>query len=403
MVVPLMWHRPCRCHCMRRVVRREGERTGGARPIVVDLSLQGEQTQSRHCCHHCPHRRCWCSGAMVVVVAQVVLVVVVACVVLWGGRGRGRGGQGPLLSTRRCKVNRLSHGVVTIIVAIVVIDAVVQWWWWGGNTALSSWSLLLLLFQWYRWCYHAILVVIDLGAWWWWHGGMVALLLFWWHGWCHCAVVVINVVVQWWWWWHGVVVVLVAQVVPSCHRCCWRGGAMVVVVVTWHHCCHHRWCVGAVVVVTPRRHHHIGGIGGATMPSWSSRGGGSTAQGVTVGPDRNDRRPGDEGLSTKSLAYRRDESWRDDRRQGRVVWLTTGDSCRDFLRWMVDQGRSLSTRRPQRRAAKTSRKEERPGTKVRRQASTQKWDGWLRERLTREGTKGAIPGRSSLENTRYRW
>ena len=96
---------------------------------------------------------------------------------------------------------------------------------------------------------------------------------------------------------------------------------------------------------------------------------------VTVGPGRNDRRPRDEGLSTKILTYRRDESRRDDRRQGQVVWLTTGDSCRDFLRWMVNQGRSLSTRRPQRRAAKTSRKEERPGTKVRRRASTQKWDG----------------------------
>ena len=30
--------------------------------------------------------------------------------------------------------------------------------------------------------------------------------------------------------------------------------------------------------------------------------------GVTVGPGRNDRRPGDKGLSTKSLTYRRDES-----------------------------------------------------------------------------------------------
>ena len=30
---------------------------------------------------------------------------------------------------------------------------------------------------------------------------------------------------------------------------------------------------------------------------------------VTVGPGRNDRRPGDKGLSTKSLAYRRDESY----------------------------------------------------------------------------------------------
>ena len=53
---------------------------------------------------------------------------------------------------------------------------------------------------------------------------------------------------------------------------------------------------------------------------------------VTVGLGRNDRRPGDKGLSTKSFAYRRDKSWKDDRRQGRVVWLTTGDFCRDFLR-----------------------------------------------------------------------
>ena len=30
---------------------------------------------------------------------------------------------------------------------------------------------------------------------------------------------------------------------------------------------------------------------------------------VTVGPGRNDRRPGDKELSTKSLAYRRDESY----------------------------------------------------------------------------------------------
>ena len=29
---------------------------------------------------------------------------------------------------------------------------------------------------------------------------------------------------------------------------------------------------------------------------------------VTVGPGRNDRRPGGKGLSTKSLAYRRDKS-----------------------------------------------------------------------------------------------
>ena len=29
---------------------------------------------------------------------------------------------------------------------------------------------------------------------------------------------------------------------------------------------------------------------------------------VTVGPGRNDRRPGDKGLSTKSLAYRQDGS-----------------------------------------------------------------------------------------------
>ena len=29
---------------------------------------------------------------------------------------------------------------------------------------------------------------------------------------------------------------------------------------------------------------------------------------VTVGPGRNDRRPGDKGLSTKSFAYRRDKS-----------------------------------------------------------------------------------------------
>ena len=29
---------------------------------------------------------------------------------------------------------------------------------------------------------------------------------------------------------------------------------------------------------------------------------------VTVGLGRNDRRPGDKGLSTKSFAYRRDES-----------------------------------------------------------------------------------------------
>ena len=29
---------------------------------------------------------------------------------------------------------------------------------------------------------------------------------------------------------------------------------------------------------------------------------------VTVSPGRNDRRPGDKGLSTKSLAYQRDES-----------------------------------------------------------------------------------------------
>ena len=36
----------------------------------------------------------------------------------------------------------------------------------------------------------------------------------------------------------------------------------------------------------------------------------SSAKGaVTVGPGRNDRRPGDKGLSTKSLAYRRDESY----------------------------------------------------------------------------------------------
>ena len=30
---------------------------------------------------------------------------------------------------------------------------------------------------------------------------------------------------------------------------------------------------------------------------------------VTVGPGRNDRRPGDKELSTKNLAYRRDESY----------------------------------------------------------------------------------------------
>ena len=30
---------------------------------------------------------------------------------------------------------------------------------------------------------------------------------------------------------------------------------------------------------------------------------------VTVGPGRNDRRPGDKGLLTKSLAYQRDESY----------------------------------------------------------------------------------------------
>ena len=29
---------------------------------------------------------------------------------------------------------------------------------------------------------------------------------------------------------------------------------------------------------------------------------------VTVGPGRNDHRPGDKGLSTKSLAYRQDKS-----------------------------------------------------------------------------------------------
>ena len=37
-----------------------------------------------------------------------------------------------------------------------------------------------------------------------------------------------------------------------------------------------------VVVVTLRCCCHIGGIGGATMPSWSSCGGGSTAQGMSL-------------------------------------------------------------------------------------------------------------------------
>ena len=252
MVVLSTWHCPCRHCCMCHVVSWEGE-DGGARPIVVNLSLQGEQTQSWCCCCHCPCCHRWCSGAMVVVVvAQVVLVVVVVCIVLWGGRGRGWRGQGPLSSTCRCEVNRLSHGIVAVIVAIVVIDAVVRWWWWGGNTALSSLLLSLLSFRWYRWCYHAILVVIDMGAWWWWHGGMVALLLFQWHRWCHHAIIIVNMVVQWWWWWHGVVVVSVAWVVPSCHRHCWRGGAMVVVVVTWCHRHRRCWRVGAVVVAWPR-------------------------------------------------------------------------------------------------------------------------------------------------------
>ena len=70
---------------------------------------------------------------------------------------------------------------------------------------------------------------------------------------------------------------------------------------------------------------------------------------VTVGPGRNDRRPGDKGLSTKSLAYRRDESQR----------RATGD-----------EGKTTSVH-----------------SKVGR---------GLRERLTREGTRDAIPGRSSL-------
>ena len=40
--------------------------------------------------------------------------------------------------------------------------------------------------------------------------------------------------------------------------------------------------MGMVVVVTPCRHCCIGGIGGATMPSWSSRSGGSMAQGMSL-------------------------------------------------------------------------------------------------------------------------
>ena len=41
------------------------------------------------------------------------------------GEGEDRGGQGPLLLTCHCKVNKLSHSVVAVIVAIVVVDAVV--------------------------------------------------------------------------------------------------------------------------------------------------------------------------------------------------------------------------------------------------------------------------------------
>ena len=39
--------------------------------------------------------------------------------------GERAGGQGPLLSTCHCEVNRLGHSVVAIIVTIVIIDTVV--------------------------------------------------------------------------------------------------------------------------------------------------------------------------------------------------------------------------------------------------------------------------------------
>ena len=43
--------------------------------------------------------------------------------------------------------------------------------------------------------------------------------------------------------------------------------------------------------------------------TWPTRGSNSVVLPVvTVGPGRNDRRPGDKGLSTKSLAYRRGKS-----------------------------------------------------------------------------------------------
>ena len=101
------------------------------------------------------------------------------------------GGQGPLSTICCCEVNRLGHSVVTVIVVDTVVRLGWWWWWWGGNTMLLSLLSLSLLFQWYRQCYHAVLVVIDVGVWWWWwHGGIVVVSG---HEWCHRAVVIISV------------------------------------------------------------------------------------------------------------------------------------------------------------------------------------------------------------------
>ena len=84
--------------------------------------------------------------------------------------------------------------------------------------------------------------------------------------------------------------------------------------------------------------------------------------------------------------------------------MTTGDSYRDFLRWtrdsrpreiLVDEATAKKSGEDesQRRATGNEGKTTSVHSKVGR---------GLRERLTREETRGAIPGRSSLENTRYR-
>ena len=84
--------------------------------------------------------------------------------------------------------------------------------------------------------------------------------------------------------------------------------------------------------------------------------------------------------------------------------MTTGDSYRDFLRWtrdsrpretLVDEATAKKSGEDesQRRATRDKGKTTSVHSKVGRR---------LRERWTREGTKDAIPGRSSLENTRYR-